>query len=71
MNILLRLWTKNEWVENAEYALVTIEPAYAQRMLEKVKLAQEVKVPYGHFHQLTLFECDSVLFCGEIKIGLE
>jgi hypothetical protein len=68
MNILLKVW--GDGAENADYALVTIEPAYALRLLEKVKLAQEVKVRYGHFHQLTFFECGPVLFSGEL-IGLE
>ena len=68
MNILLKVW--GDGVENADYALVTIEPAYAVRLLEKVKLAQEVKAQYGHFHQLTFFECGPVLFDGEL-IGLE
>jgi len=62
MNILLKVWT----VENADYALVSIEPAYALRLLEKVKIAQEVKTRYGHFHQLTFFECSPVLFDGEL-----
>jgi len=66
MNILLKVWG----VENADYALVTIEPAYAMRLLQKVKVAQEVKAKYGYFHQLTLFECGPVLFGGEL-IGLE
>ena len=70
MNILLRVWTNNEWVENAEYALVTIEQAYALRLLEKVKLARDVKARYGHFQQLTFFECGPVLFGGDL-IGLE
>ena len=57
MNILLKMWA-------ADYALVTIEPAYALRLLEKVKNAQDVKGRYGHFHQLTFFECGPVLFDG-------
>ena len=61
MNILLKVWS-----DGADYALVTIEPAYALRLLEKVKLAQEVKARYGHFHQLTFFECGPVLFGGEL-----
>ena len=65
MNILLKVWG-----DGADYALVTIEPAYAQRLLEKVKLARDVKARYGHFHQLTFFECGPVLFSGEL-IGLE
>jgi hypothetical protein len=69
MNILLKVW--GDGVEKADYSLVTIEPAYAQRLLGKAKLAQEVKVRYGHFHQLTLFECGPVLFGGELEIGLE
>jgi len=69
MNILLKVW--GDGVENADYALVTIEPAYAVRLLEKVKLAQEVKVRYGHFHQLTFLECGPVLFGGELGNGLE
>jgi glucose-6-phosphate 1-dehydrogenase len=68
MNIVLKVWSNG--VENANYALVTVEPAYALRLLEKVKLAQEVKTRYGHFHQLTFFECGPVLFGGEL-IGLE
>ena len=65
MNIVLKVWSNG--VENANYALVTVEPAYALRLLEKVKLAQEVKTRYGHFHQLTFFECGPVLF-GEIVL---
>jgi hypothetical protein len=68
MNILLKVW--GDGVEDADYALVTIEPAYALRLLEKVKVAQEVKERYGHFHQLTFFECGPVLFGGEFE-GLE
>jgi hypothetical protein len=68
MNIVLKVWSNG--VENANYALVTVEPAYALRLLEKVKLAQEVKTRYGHFHQLTFFECGPVLFGGEL-VSLE
>jgi len=68
MNIVLKVWSNG--VENANYALVTVEPAYVLRLLEKVKVAQEVKARYGHFHQLTFFECGPVLFGGEL-IGLE
>jgi hypothetical protein len=73
LNILLRVWTDDEWIENADYALVTIEPAYALRLLQKVKLAQEVKARYGHFHQLVFFEYGPVLFGGELEglIGSE
>ena len=60
MNIVLRVWA-------ADYALVTIEPAYALRLLEKVEVAQEVKGRYGHFHQLTFFECGPVLFDGDLE----
>jgi glucose-6-phosphate 1-dehydrogenase len=65
MNILLKVWG-----DEADYALVTIEPAYALRLLEKVKLAQDVKARYGHFHQLTFFEYGPVVFGGELE-GLE
>ena len=65
MNILLKVWS-----DGADHALVTIEPAYALRLLEKVKVAQEVKGRYGHFHQLAFFECGPVLFGGELE-GLE
>jgi hypothetical protein len=65
MNILLKVWS-----DGAECALVTLEPAYALRLLEKVKIAQEVKARYGHFHQLIFYECGPVLFDGEL-IGLE
>jgi excisionase family DNA binding protein len=65
MNILLKVWS-----DGADYALVTIEPAYALRLLEKVKVAQDIKARYGHLHQLTFFECGPVLFDGEL-IGLE
>jgi glucose-6-phosphate 1-dehydrogenase len=65
MNILLKVWS-----DGADYALVTIETAYALRLLEKVKLAQDVKARYGHFHQLTFLECGPVLFGGEL-ISLE
>ena len=65
MNILLKVWS-----DGADYALVTIEPAYALRLLEKMKIAGEVKARYGHFHQLTFFECGPVLFDGELE-GLE
>jgi len=37
MNIVLKVWSNG--VENANYALVTVEPAYSLRLLEKVKLA--------------------------------
>jgi len=67
MNILLKVWG----VENADYALVTLKPAYALRLLENVKLAQEVKLRYSHFHQLTFFECGPVLFGGGLEIGLK
>jgi hypothetical protein len=68
MNILLKVW--GDVGENADYALVTIEPSYALRLLEKVKVAQEVKGRYEHFHQLSFFECGPVLFGGELE-GLE
>jgi hypothetical protein len=61
MNILLKVWS-----DGVDYALVTIEPVYAQRLLDKVKLAQDVKARYGHFHQLTFFECGPVLFGSEL-----
>jgi len=53
MRVLLKVWS--DGVENADYALVTIEPPYALRLLEKVKLAEDVKTGYRHFHQLTFF----------------
>ena len=61
INILLKVWG-----DGVDYALVTTELAYALRLLEKVKLAQDVKTRYGHFHQLTFFECGPVLFDGEL-----
>jgi glucose-6-phosphate 1-dehydrogenase len=69
--ILLKVWT--EWAESADYALITIEPEYASRLSEKVKVAQEVKARYGHFHQLTFFEHGPVVFGGELEdlIGSE
>ena len=65
MNILLKVWS-----DGADYALVTIEPAYALRLLEKVKVAQDIRARYGHFHQLTFSECGPVLLDGKL-IGLE
>lgn len=68
LNILVKVWNDDEGVENADYALVTIEPAYALRLLQKVKLAQEVKARYGHFYQLVFFEYGPVLFGGERRV---
>jgi hypothetical protein len=59
LNVLLKVWSN---AENVDYALIALSQKYALRLLEKVKLARELKARWSHFHELVFFEYGPVLF---------